>query len=349
MLVVLEVLLRIFWAGGRDARHNPLDAKFESLRIAMKQAPKFYQDRFCDSVHQNKFGEKNVAACILKDIKDFSQAKEKNYINALTVGASTTRGNNCDSETSWPSELSRYDSRFKILNLADDGAYSDESIIRIEKELEKKNIPDQLIWAHGFSELLFYGDERDINWATLNRDQILMETLRKDGVYKENTIISILRFDLTLQKYAFLYKFLRTKFNLALISIKNGYSEFVLTLEPSAENQTSARENFTISSGFLGGPVRMIFSEPTQNYAINNYRLNLQRLSDLSQKYKFKVVCVKLPFVRGLLNYFSNEFGKNYDNWMEKIAVVTEEQCRIHGFAISDAEKCYQDQFEKEK
>ena len=345
--VFMELLLRLFWAHNGLFRQNNQNLKLDALGAVLKQKPKYYQDRFCDSLHQNKLGEKDVATCVLNDIKINTITNEKNEINTIATGASTTHGFNCNSETNWPSELATFESRFKMLNLADDGAYSDNSIIKIEEQLQQNNIPDLLLWGHGFSEFMFYGDTRDINWEVLKTNQILIEDLRKDSVYKQNILLKILRFDITLQNYFYIYKFFRTNFNLVLISIKNGYSEFLLSMDPSKENETNDREKFLLTSGFLGGPVRVMFSESTQNYAVKNYRLNLQRLYELSKKYKFKVACVKLPTVPGLLSYFSIELGEKWDRWLEKISQITDESCAEYGFIVSDVQRCYLNKLEK--
>lgn len=340
ILLFLEIFLRFFWAEPGNFRHNPLDSKFEALGVAIKQKPQFYQERFCDSIHQTKYGEKEASACIFNDIKPLVKTTGA-VLNLLTAGASTTHGYNCNSETSWPNELSLLDAKLNILNIADDGGYSDESIIKIENQLQQNKIPDILIWGHGFTEFLFYGDERDINWEKLKLDYNLIAELQKDRAYKENLILKVLRFDITLQKYIYFYKFLRTKFNLVTLAIQNGYIKFLLSLPSEEDSNSNAREKFIASSGFLGGPVRMMFSEATQNYALNNYRLNLQRLSNLSQKHKFKVVCIKFPYVKGLLSYFSNEFSEKYDNWLEKVNEATEETCKKLKFTVSDVDHCY--------
>lgn len=341
-LVVLEILLRLFWGGTAEFRQNPLDSKFAALRVALKQKPLFYQQRFCDSIHQTKTGEMDVARCIQNDISVLTGSLAKKNISILTAGASTTHGQNCDSGTSWPKEFLQSNPDYKIINLAEDGGYSDESILKIEKSISEKNIPDILIWGHGFTEFLFYGDQRDINWSELSKNTELIEALKKDRVYKENFLLKILRIDITVQKYIYLYKFLRVKMNLAFLSIQSGYLKFLLTLSFDEKNETNSREDHVATGGVFSGPVRSLFSQASQKYSLENYRANLKRLSALSQKYNFKVVCVKFPFVKDLLVLFSPEFSNNYDSWLKMVNSVTDKTCKELNFTLADVDRCYQ-------
>ncbi len=342
IFIFSEILLRLFWTAPGEFRHNPLDSKFEALAVAIKQKPLFYQNRFCDSIHQTNLGEKDVSTCVLKDIGPLVKTVSKDQVSILAAGASTTHGYSCNSETSWPNELALHDPKFKVLNIADDGGFSDESILKIEKQLQQNKIPDILIWGHGFTEFLFYGDERDINWEVLKNDTKTIEALQKDRAYKENTLLKVLQFDITIQKYILSYRFLRVKMNLAMMRIKDGYVHYLNSIMIDDGNSTNSREKFVASSGFLGGPVRTLFSQATQEYALNNYRLNLQRLAELAKKHSFKVVCIKLPHVEGLLSYFSEEFSLNYDNWIKKVNTFTDENCKKLNFTIADVDQCYQ-------
>ena len=340
MALSFELGLRLFWRGA-DTAMDPGNSKQQALFEAMKLKPKFYRDRFCDSVHQTKLGEQTVASCMAPDFESVlsaTQAGENPKI--LALGASTTHGFNCNSETSWPTELSNLEKK-NVINLADDGAYSDESISKLYKEIEKGNKPDMVIWSHGMTEFLFYGDGRDINFSELSKDTELMQRLKGETVYKENFILKVLRFDITLQKYWYGYRFMRVMGNLTAMNLKSGYHKFLMGQTDENLAEMNEREKYLALGGIFSGPVRMIFSQPALDYAIKNYGMNLDRLKIESDKNGFKVMCIKIPNVKGLLEPFSGEFGHAYDSWIDRVNSFTVEKCNQLGFKVADVHSCY--------
>lgn len=336
-LVSIEVVLRIFWQAGQ---HDPGDSKQQALDLALRQSADFYRERFCDSIHQNQKGEAHVARCVWSDLQKNKLSNEFDKI--LTLGASTTHGYNCESNTSWPKELLKLNQKLNIINLADDGAYSDESITKLRTEVADNRAPGIVIWSHGITEFLFYGDNRDINWNTLKQDQQLINVLQAEAPYKENIFLKIMRIDITLQKYSVLYRWLRVISNMAALTVQSGYLKFVLSISDD-NGDSNIREKHIATAGFLNGPVRLLYSPAAQKYALRNYELNLENLKDISEKNSIKVLCIKIPYVRNLFTFFSKEFGAQYDAWIEKVNNLTASKCLELGFALADVDQCFLD------
>ncbi|NCA17470.1 MAG: hypothetical protein EBS90_10575 [Betaproteobacteria bacterium] len=341
LLALFEGSLRMFWHPGGQPLMDPADSKRQALTAALSRQSGFFRDRFCDAIHQTLMGEREVASCVLPDFRRLEEAIGRKPIDVLALGASTTHGYNCDSETSWPKELAGLLPDVRMRNLASDGSYSDESLTRLESALASGGTPAVVLWSHGLTEFLFYGDQRDRNWGVLSRDQELVRRIRGEGVYKENFILKVLRWDITLQKYSWVYRWMRITGNRAVFSLSNGYRRFLLgTLQENQSNNTS-REQYVGASGLFNGPIRVLFSEPALEYAIRNYLLNLEALKNLSLKHHFRVMCLKIPHVPGLLDEFSGEFSRAYDGWIDRVNAITASRCLELGFAVTDVSRCY--------
>ena len=104
----------------------------------------------------------------LKKFNKKNRENEKNKIVIWTFGASLTYGFSCGkSSSSWPIELSELSEKYKVENFAFPAKYSEDSIklLNYNLQLQDKNKPDVIIWAHRDEEKLSYhkGIKRNSN------------------------------------------------------------------------------------------------------------------------------------------------------------------------------------------
>lgn len=337
IFILIELTLRIFIG---SIPYGNFDAS-ESLGI-LKGKSTFYTERFCDTVHQTKRGERTLAKYINSQLHKLYSDKLA-YSKFWSFGASTTEGHNCQSKTSWPEEIVKLSPSIKINNFAHGGQTSSESLIKLEhniKDIEGKNI----LWAHGFSEIAFYGNNKDYSW---NKVENKINRINHSSIKINNVITYMLRIDLTLRKYSYSYRLFRHYSDPFIKKRIKGEIRFITkilgSLAPTRNEHgdIEKRENYIFSGGFLGGPVRRLFSTQSQTLALKLYRQNLIELKRISTQHHITVTCISLPYLKGGFSHFSKKFGENVDHWIQNVNSTTLKSCKELGFNIINAKSYY--------
>lgn len=126
----------------------------------------------------------------IKPDKNFDKVNKTIVI--WTFGGSTTKGNNCGSNSSsWPNELQILNKKFIIKNFAQNGYHTDKSVPLLWKNL-KKEAPNIIIWSHKFNEnKAMSGSTRNkkilnYNYKDANKNKSLMSIKRIDKSFKQS-------------------------------------------------------------------------------------------------------------------------------------------------------------------
>ena len=120
-------------------------------------------------IHTLDLSKLEISIFNQNEINLINKKKDKNLENLdtrvviWTFGGSTTKGNNCGSDSSsWPNELQILNKSFVIKNFAQNGYHTDKSVPLLWKNL-KDETPNIIIWLINLMLVKLYTDQQEIN------------------------------------------------------------------------------------------------------------------------------------------------------------------------------------------
>ena len=122
---------------------------------------------------------------------------ENDTIDIWTFGGSTTYGNNCGESSSWVDELQKKNNKINLKNFAFNGADSDQQVAILNININKKKIPDIILWASKFNMTNI------LTKSNYRNHKILKHKFR--DVEKHKKFLYIKRVDKTLKSYLISY------------------------------------------------------------------------------------------------------------------------------------------------
>ena len=149
-------------------------------------------------IHTLDLSKLEISIFNQNEINLINKKKDKNLENLdtrvviWTFGGSTTKGNNCGSDSSsWPNELQILNKSFVIKNFAQNGYHTDKSVPLLWKNL-KDETPNIIIWAHKFNvSKALYGSTRNkqllsYDFKDLNKNKFFLFINRIDKSFKQS-------------------------------------------------------------------------------------------------------------------------------------------------------------------
>ena len=181
---------------------------------------------------------------------------------AWAFGGSTTKGYNCpQGQSSWVYFLNSLNKDIRFINYGKKGTTSDNSLVSLIDLLKKKKPPNIILWAHRFNEdqVIYHGP---------NFNKELIGKYKDISSYNKNKFIFFMRrIEKTIYANSTFY-FLFNEFSRSLLR-KYGYlKDYVGAKEPSKDDY---------------------------NMALENYRLNTQKVIYLANKNEIDLYIVLLP------------------------------------------------------
>ena len=119
-------------------------------------------------------------------------------ISAWAFGGSTTYGNNCGESSSWVNELQKKNLSLNLKNFAFNGADSDQLVAVLNININKKKIPEIILWASKFNMTNIITKSNYRNQKILN--------YKFNDAKKHKKFLYIKRLDKTLKSYLVSYK-----------------------------------------------------------------------------------------------------------------------------------------------
>lgn len=123
---------------------------------------------------------------------------ENDKISIWTFGGSTTYGNNCGESSSWVEELQKKNLSLNLINFAFNGADSDQLVAVLNININKKKVPEIILWASKFNMT-------NILTKSNYRNQEILKHKFNDAE-KHKKFLYIKRIDKTLKLYLVSYK-----------------------------------------------------------------------------------------------------------------------------------------------
>ena len=159
----------------------------------------FSKDIRIDIFHLKKLDIKLTDLYLINEatIKNKSNNNKKidKNLDLWVFGGSTTHGYNCGkNSSSWTNEINKLDENIIIHNFAEGGIDSDKSLFYLRNAfLNKKKIPEKVIWAHKFNEInvIYQGlksnkEKIDYTFNTQSKNKANYTILKIDTTFKNN-------------------------------------------------------------------------------------------------------------------------------------------------------------------
>jgi hypothetical protein len=246
------------------------------------------------AVHFNLYGHQILAKEMLRSETLQRLLADPRYadgpITAWAFGGSTTAGRNYSADaSSWPEELEKLaPDRLRIVNHGENGFSSDQSIDKIKRLLKSEPAPQVVFWANWVNEsdVLYFVMDRNYEALARKFPELGSPELRQK-LWSRNAHRYLLRsLVVSLDKRLVVFRLLR---------------EALSGVTPTAPSEQNIS---TLADVFLDRGVAV---------TVENYRINLDELLELSRQYGFQVVIVRLPIRwRGMLW----ENGQLSERWL---------------------------------
>ncbi len=123
---------------------------------------------------------------------------ENDKISIWAFGGSTTYGNNCGESSSWVEELQKKNLSLNFKNFAFNGADSDQLVAILNINLNKKKVPEIILWASKFNMTNILTKSNYRNQKILNH--------KFNDAEKHKKFLYIKRIDKTLKSYLVSYQ-----------------------------------------------------------------------------------------------------------------------------------------------
>ncbi len=256
-------------------------------RYIYKDDPYFHKfldkkklEYFCDFIH------KKDKASYESSIYFFNETKELNLKNEIIwfLGGSTTKGKYCK-ESRWVDTYKKISQNNNIKNYAEGGVSSDYSIKRLEKLLLDRTstnspLPKYIFWGHWINEYMFVTNKKYEDHNRKINKNLKTPNFKKERYFSKRIFSKIFE---TLYYKSYFFRLITNissniKRNLTIDELKHHFNEDDV-LPTSLFNSI----------------------EEWKYYSLSNYKVNLEKLRDLSLKYNFKVVLFLPP---RYINYY---------------------------------------------
>jgi len=192
------------------------------------------------------------------------RAPENPEMHVAAFGGSTTAGYSCSSAaSSWPDELGKVRPEWRVANRGLSGTNSDVAFDQLQILLQRDEAPDLVLWANWINEVdvAFVGLRSNRQWIELVRPDLA--SLQPAG---NGSAIGL---------------WLRGSETLAQLSL--GYALFREAVTRLTRNRNA------------GVAQEGVIDPRLAELAVLNYRLNLEKASDLAKQHGFRLIVVRLP------------------------------------------------------
>jgi hypothetical protein len=307
-VVALNIGITLMIFGGAEIFSRGLSAGFsephifsnfktrneEMKEVFLNAENEFDRKVFCDIAHKTDLGNQLVARLL----KQSSAFKNLPRGEIWALGGSTTEEIDCPSSTPWTDYLQKFVTQ-KVRNYGKSAKNSDYSIEVLKKNISEGRIPGTVLWSNWLNEVLVHGDANDPNFSELQKKYVL----KANPPFSRSKYWGH-RLSKTLYENSYFCR--------GIVNLSNRISS-------SKERITSEDiSNFQVHMDMINqnGEMEVPFFPPAFGgnvdeyirYTLDNIRLNLEKLNQLSRQHGFEVILLYEPVAQ-------EHYKKFYPTW----------------------------------